>query len=60
MAGPGGPSGPAVFASSPDASLSWAPEFHAPEFQEPEVREPEVREPEVRETGRSEGGEEDR
>jgi NADH-quinone oxidoreductase subunit I len=30
MAGPGGPSGPAVFAESPDASLSWAP---------PEVRE---------------------
>jgi len=25
MAGPGGPSGPAVFAGSPDASLSWAP-----------------------------------
>jgi hypothetical protein len=25
MAGPGGPSGPAVFAGSPDASLSWFP-----------------------------------
>ena len=30
MSGPGGPSGPAVFAGSPDASLSWAP---------PDVRE---------------------
>jgi len=27
MAGPGGPSGPAVSASTPDASLSWAPEL---------------------------------
>ena len=26
MAGPGGPSGPPVFAESPDASLSWAPQ----------------------------------
>jgi NADH-quinone oxidoreductase subunit I len=31
MSGPGGPSGPPVFAESPDESLSWAP---------PEVREP--------------------
>ena len=25
MAGPGGPSGPPISASTPDASLSWAP-----------------------------------